>query len=193
MPRSNSTDVLNFLEEKHDGTVTESITPLVKIKQLLSRYITGRRVQRDDQPNPIRRTQDVSPIVETDLGSAKTHYYSDRNSDGDIDSARLHLDVEPSVPPSQQRSLRLQIYNAKAMTSQIIRSFMMSPIRWGVLTENTLRQLVLKLRSGVMDGNLVDALLIIALLTGRSVNTVNNIEIQRVNALERCSDTLAHG
>ena len=61
----------------------------------------------------------------------------------------------------------------------------MSPIRWGVLTENTLRQLVLKLSSGVMDGNPVDALLIIALLTGRSVNTVNNIEIQRVNALER--------
>ena len=86
LPRSNSTDVLNFLEEIHDGTVTESIKPIVKIKCLLSRYVTGRRAQRDDQPNPKRRTQDVSPIVETDLGSAKTHYYSDRNSDGDIDS-----------------------------------------------------------------------------------------------------------
>ena len=185
LPRSNSTDVLNFLNQIHDRTVTESITPLVIIMQLLRRYVTGRRVRRDDQPNPKRRTEDLSPIAETDLGSAKTNYYSDRNSDGDIDSACLHLDVELSVPPSQQQSLRLQMHNAKAMTSQIIRSFMMSPIRWGVLTEETLRQLVLKLRSGVMDRNPVDALLVIALLTGRSVNTVNHIKIQKVNVSER--------
>ena len=184
-------DVLDWLTEKRESglrgdrpaekkkALKKGFDPLVN---LLERYVRGRAAPPARKADPPRHTRAVAAVAEADIAPANVHHFhasSDgQRDDGGLDLARGYTDPRPSGSRAHRRSLAIQDYRANAAAAQIVRGYMMSPCRWGVLSEHALARLVIELRAGVENRKRVDALLTASLFTGRPAASLNDLPLR---------------
>ncbi len=179
----NTEEVFAWLVEKRDswGADGESLPDFDGLNRLLRRYVNQKYTTRDSEIRRTRHTHSITFDEESDLGAGELHLHYDRNTDGDVESATVYSDADPSGSTAAQRSSDVQRYRARAAASQISRHYMMSPISWGVFSKATLSGLVELLSHGAVAGNVADALLFLSLLTGRHVDELVGMNLVRVD------------
>ena len=155
-------------------------------ESLLKRHVKDEVRTRDSEIRPVRHSASSPLSLEGDSATGadggvgiRHDCYDDRKTKADdVEHGNTYLENSPEGPNSHKGSLDVQKYRATAATSSVIRTYMLSPMRWGVLSKRSLGELVRGLRSGVAAGSRVDALLTISLLTGRPFSTVSDMPIR---------------
>ena len=172
-----SAEVLQWLDEqrqdlKEGGTVLAEFrsldSQLSDLSSLLHYLVTGEYRRRSAATDPVRTAHRTQSFAEPEVAPTKEVRFAARPKEG-VDTGRALIDVAPNGERHHQRSLPAQRHRARVARSQIVRGYMMSPSRWGVLSTDSLDGLVENLYEGLSNGNKVDALLLTALLTGRRV------------------------
>ena len=149
------------------------------IARLLTRYVTDERRSHDPDGGTTRHVRDDPSCDDTDIGKTQLYRWVNERLEEHVDDAPVRVDVEPSGPAAHRRSLPMQRYYTKAAAQRVVRGGMLSPIRWGVFSPASLGGLTRQLRAGVAKGGSADALLLISLLTGRPVDHINRLPVQR--------------
>ena len=151
---------------------------------LLNRYVENRAQPASRKSDPPRHTSAVPAVAKAEIAAVDLHRFHDSidgpRDDGGFDSARSYADAATSGTAAHRRSAAVQDYRAKAAAAQIVRGYMMSPCRWGVLFDDELERLVRQLRAGVRDRQPIDALLVASLLTGRPAEILSMMNLRQV-------------
>ena len=178
-------DIRDWLEEARTGANATQDSKLRgqldRLYYLFARHVTGRAHTRSRERR--RHTEDAAPHVETD-STASIHSFFDDQDESSIDSAAAWGDIGPAKATDRGYSRPLRNRQARVVASQIIKGYMMSPCTWGVVSERSLATLIRELRLGVAQGNPVDALLTVSLLTGRSVEVLRELPLDRAPSTE---------
>ena len=185
-------DVLNDLEDDDSGDFLIELEAKRKaIKEndraaydFLSPFESIlKRLCRDVHREPVRDVKPVlnvadSPLLvdsdsETGPDTAVQTVFQDKRKGKreDAEDANKYNTPPPSGPQSQRRSLDAQKHHSNAATARVIRAYMVSPMRWGVLSPHTMSNLVKELRAGLESGcRVANALMVISMFTGRPVS-----------------------
>ena len=144
---------------------------------LLNYLVTG-EVSRSPPPrDPLHRTSETEAYAQTEVADVSVLHFNDDHSEAEIDGEPALLDVKPAGSDAHQHSHTIQRYHAIAARSHIVRGYMCSPCRWGVLSPFSLDTLVRTLKEGMDAGDPADALIFASLLTGRSARDLNELRI----------------
>ena len=191
MPPGDSQSLLEWLGKRraqleaaglaHSRYVLDGVAHLVN---LFERYVHNRVLTQDREVKPVRRTSVVASMEELESGEPRSggasrhDFYDVRTGrEQDVECGASYLDFTPSGTVSHTRSRTIQTYRARAATDQIVRDGMLSPSRWGVLSPYAFTRLVQELRAGIKENRPEDALIAIALFTGRTIGRLTHIRL----------------
>ena len=185
-PHGSSTSVLEWIrrQRREEGLQRGDRLDgqLSRLESILERFVEKRvRVRHADRLHA-RHAHSLPPAVETEQSGVRVHRSYAASADGEIESAQPYIDIEPSGPTLDRRSLQMQEYHARGRRAGIVRSGMLSPCRWGVLSPLNVQRIVRELWAGVCGGSQVDTLLTICLLTGRCPHELGGRRLRKSNA-----------
>lgn len=185
-------EVLDRLRQRRDSVlqgdqpgmvraaVKSRLDPLVN---LLTRHVNEKARPPSRMVSLRRHTSAVAAYAESDVAGAELHHFrpgtGNASDDGDLDSVSAFVDVALSGTPAHRRSEAIQSYRAKAASAQIVSGYMMSPCRWGVMSQRGLERVVRELRAGVRNRRRIDALLVASLLTGRRATDLDAMPMRK--------------
>ncbi|MCY4497690.1 MAG: hypothetical protein OXC14_10430, partial [Rhodospirillaceae bacterium] len=185
--------VLQWLDEqrqtlKETGTVRNEHKSLdeqlTNLSSPLNYLVTGEYTTRSLESDPARTAHRTQSYAEPEVASTKEVRFSNQTAEG-VDTNHALIDVKPGGEPHHQQSLPAQRHRARVARSQIVRGYMMSPSRWGILSTHSLDGLAEELYRGLNAGNKVDAFLLMSLLTGRSIIGLADLVRTRAEARAR--------
>lgn len=102
--------------------------------------------------------------------------HSPTDEDG-RETARTLLDIDPKSPPSHRTHLGLQKHHATTQGERLTGQKMLSPVTWSHLTKSEIERVFPLLYHGVANGGIEDAVLLIAMVTGRKTEQVNALSL----------------